>query len=169
MLTKQQFFYKKYDQEVSCGEDHFPDRGSRLHPTLCGSMARHHAQVRDSNKVLFPVPPRVKMTSLIAAAAFTLLFVAKRFYFRFLHVLTISRLQDFLPASVLLSLMICTYVFRILFPNHSSVCLSLCLSVCLPVCLPAYLPACLPACVRPACLPDVFTQFLPVSASLCAY
>jgi hypothetical protein len=61
-------------------------------------MARHHAQVREGYKVLFPVPPRVKMTFLIAAAAFTLLFVflwpgtmlrserAIRFYFRFLHV-----------------------------------------------------------------------------------
>jgi hypothetical protein len=153
-------------------------------------MAWHHAQVRDGNKVLFPVPPRVKMTSLITAAAFTLLFVflwpgtmlrsdsnkvlypvpprAKmtslitaaaftllfvflwpgtmlrserviRFYFRFLHVRTFCRLHDFLLDSVLLFLMICTYVFRILSPQPL-----FCLFVC-------------------RC------QFLPVSACLCAY
>jgi len=63
------------DQEVSGSEDHLPDRSGRLYPTLCGSMARHHAQVREGNKVLVPVPPRVKITSLIRGAAFTLLFV----------------------------------------------------------------------------------------------
>ncbi len=52
-----------------------PDRSGRLHPPLCGSMARHHAQVREGNQVLVPVPPRVKITSLIRGAAFTLLFV----------------------------------------------------------------------------------------------
>ncbi len=35
------------DQEVPGGEDHLPDRSGRLYPALCGSMARHYAQVRE--------------------------------------------------------------------------------------------------------------------------